>query len=210
MIERNEKMKNNLIKTLILIICLTFTGSVFAEVEEEVIVVTNVPYTATLTKRPSTESGTINPVNGTHPGLASVFTLQTNGGDDYFEYIISSYIDTSEGRTSGYGDDGRLLFAHTITQPDLTAYENAKSGSGQSKNIFAYPTSLSLTGGRTYDFKLNYKEYGNCYAIYAGSSENPGDITHTVSGTPSTNTYESGLDEAGTYKSTIVFTVASK
>ena len=82
-------MKNKLIKTLILLICLTVANCVFAEVEEEVIVVTNVPYTASVTKKASTESVTMNPMNGNHTGLSTVFTLQTNGGDDHFDYIIS-------------------------------------------------------------------------------------------------------------------------
>ena len=201
-------MIKNLFKILTPIICLTLCGNVYAEIEEEVIVVTNVPYTATLTKRPSTESATLNPANGTHTGLSSVFTLQTNGGDDYFEYIISSYINTDSGRVSAYGNDGRLLFAHTTTLPTLTAFTNAKSGTGESKNIFAYPTALTLTGGRTYSFLQNYQDYGNCYAIHAGAVET-GNVTHTVSGSPVGTTYEAGLDEAGTYKSTIVFTITS-
>ena len=202
-------MRTKLFKTLILSICLMLTQSVFAEVEEEVIVVTKVPYEARLTKKPSTESATLNPANGTHTGLSSVFTLQTNGGDDNFEYIINSYITIDEGRVSAYGNDGRLLFAHTTTLPDLTALANAKSGIGQSKNIFAYPTSVVASGGRSSTFKQNYKDYGNCYQIFASSVET-GDVTHTVSGTPVANTYEAGLDEAGSYQSTIVFTITSK
>ena len=128
-----------------MLVCLAFCGSVYAEVEEEVVVVTNVPYTASITKKTSTETGTVNPANGNHTGLSSVFTLQTNGGDDHFEYIISSYIDLKEGRTTGYGSDRRLLFTHTSTLPDLAALAGAKNGSGQSKNIIAYPTNLYLS-----------------------------------------------------------------
>lgn len=190
-------------------ICLTFAGVVYAEAEEEVIVVTNVEYTASLTKKPSTESGSIDPANGTHSGLASVFTLQTNGGDDYFEYIINSYITINEGNVSAFGNDGRILFAHTTALPDLTALANAKSGSGQSKNIFAYPTNVVASGGRSSVFKQNYKDYGNCYQIFASTVEN-GDVTLNVTGTPVGTTYEAGLDEAGTYKSTVVFTITSK
>ncbi len=202
-------MKNILIKTLMMLICLTFANTVFAEVEEEVIVVTKVPYTARLIKKVSTESGTMDPVNGTHSGLSSVFTLDTNGGDDNFEYIINAYITTNEGNVSALGNDRRLLFAHTTTLPDLTALANAKSGSGQSKNIVAYPSNVVASGGRSSIFRQNYKEYGNCYQIYASTVEN-GDITFNVSGTPAGTTYEAGLDEAGTYKSTIVFTITSK
>ena len=62
---------------------------------------------------------------------------------------------------------------------------------------------------KIYVFKQNYLDYGNCYKILVNSIEN-GDVTHTVSGTPVGSTYEVGLDEAGTYKSTIVFTITSK
>lgn len=202
-------MKREFIKTLILTAILSFGLSVYADTEGDVMVVTKVPYTASLTKKASNESATLNPANGTHTGLSSVFTLQTNGGDDNFEYIISSYIDINEGRVSGYGNDGRLLFAHTTTLPDLTSLANAKSGSGQSKNIFAYPTNVVTTGGRSSIFRQNYKDYGNCYQIFASTVE-LGDITHNVSGTPSANTYEAGLDEAGTYKSVVMFTIVSK
>ena len=186
-----------------------FCGSVYADAEGEVIVVTKVAYTASLTKKASVESGTVNPANGTHTGLSSVFTLQTNGGDNHFDYVITSYVDLSDGRASGYAEDGRLMFAHTTTLPNLTAYVNAKTGSGNSKNIFAYPTNVTVTGGRTANFETNYKDYGRCYVIYDNGAET-GDVTLSVLGTPCTNTYEVGLDEAGTYKSTIVFTIASK
>jgi len=186
-----------------------FGNLVFAEVEEEVVVVTNVPYSASVTKKASTESVTMNAVNGTHTGLSTVFTLQTNGGDDHFDYIITSSIITEEGQVSAYGNDGRLLFAHMTVPPTASAVSNAKSGSGMSKNVFAYPTIASATGGIQTEFKTNYKDYGNCYAIFVQKAK-AADITHTVQGTPSANTYEVGIDEAGNYKSTIMFTIVSK
>ncbi len=202
-------MNKILVKTLILLICLMFGNLVFAEVEEEVVVVTNVPYSASVTKKASTESVTMNAVNGTHTGLSTVFTLQTNGGDDHFDYIITSSIITEEGQVSAYGNDGRLLFAHMTVPPTASAVSNAKSGSGMSKNVFAYPTIASATGGIQTEFKTNYKDYGNCYAIFVQKAK-AADITHTVQGTPSANTYEVGIDEAGNYKSTIMFTIVSK
>ena len=148
-------------------------------------------------------------MNGTHTGLSTVFTLQTNGGDDHFDYIITSSIITEEGQVSAYGNDGRLLFAHMTVPPTASAVSNAKSGSGMSKNVFAYPTIASATGGIQTEFKTNYKDYGNCYAIFVQKAK-AADITHTVQGTPSANTYEVGIDEAGNYKSTIMFTIVSK
>ena len=202
-------MKNNLVKILILIICLTFGQNVFADTEEDVVVVTNVPYTASLTKKSSNNSASVNPATGTHTGLSTVFTLQTNGGDEHFDYIINSYIDIDGDRVSAFGNDGRLLFAHETRLPSSTAVENARTGSDSSKNVFAYPSSVTTTGGMTSSFHTNYKEYGNCFVILANDSES-GDVTHTVSGTPCTGTYEVGLDESGSYKSVIQFTITSK
>ena len=202
-------MDTKIFKILIPIICLMFCQTVFAEAEQEVIVVTNVPYTASVTKKPSVETATLNPANGTHTGLSSVFTLQTNGGDEHFDYVITSYVDTDSGRASAYGPDGRILFAQTTTLPDLTALANAKSGVGQSKNIFAYPTNILATNGRTSAFNTNYKDYGPCYVISVNGNET-GDITFNVSGTPCSNTYEAGLDESGDYKAVLVFTVTAK
>ena len=112
-------IRRRLLKILLPLICLTLCGNVFAEVEEDVIVVTNVPYTASLVKTSSTDSAVVDPATGVHSGLSTVFTLQTNGGDDHFDYIITSYIDIDGDRVSAYGDDGRLLFAHETVPPTL-------------------------------------------------------------------------------------------
>jgi len=186
-----------------------FGNCVFAEIEEEVVVVSNVPYTASITKKASTESVTMNAMNGSHTGLSTVFTLQTNGGDDHFDYIITSSIIGEGGQVSAYGDDGRLLFAHTTVPPTAAAISNAKTGSGKSKNVFAYPTIVSATGGIGTQFKTNYKDYGNCWAVFMQKATAT-DVTHTVQGTPSANTYEVGIDQAGDYRATIMFTVVSK
>lgn len=203
-------MKKTLIKILIPVFCfLTFGNSVFAETEEDVIVVTNVPYTASVTKKASTDNVTMNAVNGSHTGLSTVFTLQTNGGDEHFDYIITAYADVEGERIPAYGNDGRLLFVHTTVPPNSTAISNALSGAGKSKNVFAYPTRTDCTGGIRSEFKPNYKDYGNCHVIFMGHAVST-DVTHTVQQTPCPNTYEVGIDEAGNYKATIMFTVVSK
>jgi len=202
-------MKKLVIKTLIPIICLAFGNAVFADTEEEAIVITNVPYSASITKKSSTDTVTMNPVNGVHSGLSTVFTLRTNGGDEHFDYIIKSHINIDGDIVSAYGDDGRLLFAHVSKPPALEAVNNAKTGTGISKNVFAYPTIVNTSGGIQSQFKTNYKDYGNCYAIFMQNAVAT-DVTHIVQGSPSSNTYEVGIDEAGDYKSTIEFTVVSK
>ena len=185
-----------------------FCQSVFA-VEEEVIVVTNVPYTASLTKIASTENATMDPANGTHTGLSTVFTLQTNGGDEHFDYIITSSVNKYGGTASGFGSDGRLLFTHTIELQSDTQINNAKTGSGKSPCVIAYPVSVVTTNGRTSSFETGYGIYGDCYVILDNGAET-GDVTFTVSGTPCSNTYEAGLDQEGSYKSVMTFTIASK
>ena len=186
-----------------------FCQTVFAEAEQEVIVVTNVPYEASLTKKASTENATLNPADGTHTGLSTVFTLQTNGGDEHFDYIITSSIDKFGESISGFGPDGRLLFTHTTELPLNPPINNAKTGSGKSKCVIAYPVSVTATNGRTTSFQTGYGTYGDCYVILDNGAET-GDVTFSVSGTPCANTYEAGLDQEGSYKSVIMFTIASK
>ena len=207
--KKEIQMKNKLIKILIPILCLLIFGNnSYAETEGDVIVVTNVPYSASVTQNSSTDSVTMDPFTGVHSGLSTVFTLQSNGGDEHFDYIIKSYIDVGGDRVSAYGDDGRLLFAHTTNPPTLTAVANAKSGTLPSKNVFAYPTQLGWGSGYP-EFKINYKDYGNCYAIFLHDLIQTG-VTHIVNGTPSSNTYEMSVDEAGSYRSTIEFTIVAK
>ena len=202
-------MKNNLIKFLIPIFCLLlFSSCSYADTEEDVVVITNVPYTASLARTSTSAPVTVDPMTGVHSGLSTVFTLQSNGGDDHFDYIIKSYIDIDGGRVSAYGDGGRLLFAHTTNPPTAAAVSNAKTGTISNKNVFAYPTDIARGGTRP-EFKVNYKDYGNCYAIFLDGLVS-GTVTHQVSGTPCSNTYEMSVDEAGTYKSTIEFTIVAK
>ena len=203
-------MKNKFLKTIIPIFCLLTFGNIsYADTEGDVVVLTNVPYTASITKGASTEGVTMDATNGTHTGLSTVFTLQTNGGDDHFDYIIKSYVDVGGDRIPAYGDDGRLIFVHTTVPPTAAAVNNAKAGTLPSKNVFAYPTRTDCSGGIHSEFKTNYKDYGNCHVITMGYAVAT-DVTHTVQGTPSANTYEPGNDEAGSYQTTIQFTVVAK
>ena len=202
-------MKTKLLTILTLLTCLIFGNTAFADVEEDVIVVTNVDYTASLTKKSATESSTVSPATGTHTGLSSVFTLQTNGGDDYFDYIITSYIDIEGERVSAFGSDGRVLFAHEVNPPSSAAVNNAKSGVGVSKNVFAYPTTVSATNGFEANFQVGNATYGDCYVVLSNGNEES-DITYTIGTSPCPGTYEVGRDESGTYKSTMVITIASK
>ena len=135
--------------------------------------------------------------------------MQTNGGDDNFDYIVTSYIDIEGGQVSAFGSDGRLLFAHETTLPDSTAVNNAKIGEGVSKNVFAYPTEVTATNGMSASFQPSDPNYGSCYKILANDSEE-GDITFTIATSPCTNTYELGRDESGPYKAVVVYTITSK
>lgn len=201
-------MDTKIFKILILIVCLMFCQSIFA-VEEEVIVVTNVPYEASLTKKASTENATMDPANGTHTGLSTVFTLQTNGGDEHFDYIITSSVNKLGETVSGFGPDGRLLFTHATELQSDTPINNAKTGSGKSPCVIAYPVSVTATNGRTVSFETSYGVYGDCYVVLDNGAE-IGDVTFSVLGTPCSNTYEAGLDQEGNYKAVMMFTITSK
>ena len=157
----------------------------------------------------SVESGTVTPQTGVHTGLKSVFSIKTNGNDDDYDFIINSKITTEEGDVSAYGQNGSILFGHTLALPTQSAIENAKIGGSNNKNVIAYPVSAVITDPMTVSFQNNYGVYGDCYVVKVNSAMD-GTVTHTVNPNPVSGTYSVTQDQAGTYKSTVYFTAVSK
>ena len=197
----------------ILALLLTFFTSmtvVNADVEQTITVYTNVPTYATITKsNSSVEHNTLNATTGVHSGLSSVFNIETNGSDENYDLIMTSYIELDNDTVSAYGDDGRILFVHTTHPPTLQAVNNAKAGEVSNKNVIAYPTSISATNGITSEFKVDDPTYGNCYTIKLNNATS-GNVTHNVLGTPSSNTYRVDEDMQGDYKAFLRFTLIGK
>ncbi len=157
----------------------------------------------------SIEAATADAQTGTHTGLQSVFSIQTNGDDEDYDFIVTSKILTEGGEVSAYGNNGCILFGNTFTTPTAEAIENAKNGGNMNKNVIAYPVTTAITEPMTVDFEQNYGLYGDCYVVKVnGSSE--GTLTHTVGQTPVSGTYNIGQDPAGTYQTVVTFTAISK
>lgn len=196
------------IKHIIPILILFMGMAAFCDTEANVVVVTSVPYSAKVEKASSIENITVNPENGVHSGLSSVFNLETNGTDNNFDFVITSSIDIQDDTVSAYGNDGRILLTNTSNLPTLTDVDNAKKGIKENNNVIAYNTNVSTTEGFSSEFKSNYSNYGNCWVIKVNGTKT-GTVTHQVLGSPIADTY-SYKDHAGSYKAVLNFTIIGK
>lgn len=157
----------------------------------------------------SIETGVVNAETGAHGGLQSVFSLMTNGTDEDYDFIVTSKILTSGGEVSAYGNNGCILFGHTLSTPTAEAIQNAKTGGRDNRNVIAYPVTATITDPMSVSFNNDYGVYGDCYVVKVnGGTE--GTLTHIVGQSPVSGTYSVGQDEAGTYQATVTFTAVSK
>lgn len=180
----------------------------YAEAEQSV-QTTVQPSVAIAKQSSSIDTGSINPMTGVSTGLNTVFSIQTNGSDDDYDFVVQATIPVDEGTVSAYGNDGSLLFANIISSPTSAAIENAKSGGSNNENVIAYPVTVTTSEPMTSEYQKNYGLYGDCYVIKVNSSSN-GTVTHIVGQTPVQGTYSVGQDQAGTYQATVTFTAYSK
>ena len=180
----------------------------YAEAEQSV--QTTVQPSVAISKQSSSiDLGSINPTTGASTGLNTVFSIQTNGSDDDYDFVVQATIPVEEGLVSAYGNDGCLLFANIGNSPTAEAIENAKSGGNNNKNVIAYPVTVTTSEPMTSEFQKNYGLYGDCYVIKINNSSK-GTVTHIVGQTPVQGTYNVGQDQAGTYQATVMFTAYSK
>ena len=203
--------KTNLSKLFIfLITALIGAGKTYGYAEAEQSVLTDVQPAVAIEKQSSSiETGSVNAENGSHTGLSSIFSIQTNGSDDDYDFIITSKILTDGGEVSAYGNNGTLLFGHTFVTPTQAAIDDAKNGGNKNVNVIAYPISTAITNPMEVNFENNYGVYGDCYVVRVnGGTE--GTVTHTVGQNPISGTYSIGQDQAGTYQAVVTFTAVSK
>ena len=113
----------------------------------------------------SIENASANGETGAHTGLQSVFSIQTNGTDSDYDFIITSKILTDGGEVSAYGNNGSLLFGNTLAAPTQAAIDDAKAGGSRNKNVIAYPVTTVITNPMTVGFEQNYGIYGDCYVV---------------------------------------------
>ena len=79
----------------------------YAEAEQSVL--TDVQPAVAIEKQTSSiENASANGETGAHTGLQSVFSIQTNGTDSDYDFIITSKILTDGGEVSAYGNNGSL------------------------------------------------------------------------------------------------------
>ena len=198
------------LKLLIFLITATVVaGKAYGYAEAEQALQTSVQPTVTIEKSDSSiENASANAEDGTHSGFKSVFNIKTNGTDDDYDFLMESSILVNGGTVSAYGNNGCILFAHTLATPTMDAIENAKSGGNNNVNVIAFPVTVNATNPLTVSFDSGNSK-GSCYVIKVnGGTE--GTVTHTVGGTPISGTYSVGQDQAGTYQATVTFTAYSK
>lgn len=180
----------------------------YAEAEQSVL--TDVQPAVAIEKQTSSiENASANGEIGAHTRLQSVFSIQTNGTDSDYDFIITSKILTDGGEVSAYGNNGSLLFGNTLAAPTQAAIDNAKAGGSSNKNVIAYPVTTAVTNPMTIGFEQNYGIYGDCYVVKVNNGTE-GTVTHTVGQNPISGTYNIGQDQAGTYQAVVTFTAVSK
>ena len=165
----------------------------------------------------TSETAIINPENGTHNGLSASFSIQTNGTDENYNFIVGSKI-TSYGNVevSAYSNDGNyLLFGRYGEEeylPTADSIENAKAGGKKNFNVIAYPIdSMVITSPMTvsYDDAFETAEGTGCYVVKVNGLQE-GTLTQTLGGTPLSGTYSPSQDLAGQYRAVVYFTAISK
>ena len=204
------KTSNYVTFLILLITAAVGAGKAYGYAEAETSVYTDVQPTVAISKETSSiENTSANGMTGVHSGLQAVFSIQTNGNDDSYDFIMTSSIPVDGGSVSAYGNGGCILFANTLTSPTAAAIEDAKTGGSNNKNVIAYPVTVSTTNPMTAEFQKNYSVYGDCYVVKVNNGTE-GTVTHIVGQTPISGTYNIGQDPAGTYQAVVTFTAVSK
>lgn len=187
----------------------------YADTQETLMLRTRVAPTISIEKTAaSIENDTVDAQTGVHGGLQSVFTLQTNGTDDDYDFIMTSSILKEGGSDSGYGYDRggnvTLLFSNIDHLPSESDVTDAKICGNNNKNIIAYPVTVNVTSPATAIYNSGHGTYGDCYVIRLNGMSSPITLTQIVGTTPAPGAYKIGQDDAGTYKATVTFTAYSK
>ena len=199
-----------LLISLIIINATLVAGRAYGYAESEQSLDTTVQPAVSIEKLSSSkETGSINPETGVQSGLESVFSLQTNGTDSDYDFILSSKITTDGGEYSAYGENGCLLFVNTLATPTAAAIEDAKTGGNNNPNVIAYPVTVTTSSPFTNSFSTSNSQFGACYVINVNNGTE-GTVTHIVGKTPVSGSYSVAQDQAGTYQATVTLSAVSK
>lgn len=212
-------MKKHLLKSLILVTSvLSSTVVAFASTSVVQTLSVSAQPTVAIEKTSFVQSGQINPETGVHAGLNASFSLQTNGTDDDYIFIVGSNI-IQEGNVevSAFSEDGQSLLFGKVDEeeylPTAAAIQDAKTGGNNNPNVIAYPiSSMTINSPMTVEFVKGLavaESSMDCYQVKLnGGTE--GTLTQVIGGSPVPGTYMAGPDKAGSYKAVVYFTAISK
>lgn len=204
----------NSVKIILIMIAALYSGNnAYADTEVVQALRSLVQPTVTISKSAlCVEAASANPQTGALSNtLRSVFTLQTNGTDDDYDFIMTSSLIGDGGEpVSAYSNSGNILFGHTTNPPTSTAISNAKSGGTNNKNVIVYPVTATVKSPMTIEYRTNYSTYGDCYVVKVNGSTDSTNISHSLSTLPVSGSYNIGQDESGSYQATVTFTAISK
>ena len=211
--------KQNLLKSLILVISvLISTVGAFAATSVQQTLSVSAEPTVAIEKTSYVQSGQINPETGVHSGLNASFSLQTNGTDDDYTFVVgSSIISAGNVEVSAFSDDGQaILFGRANEEeylPTLEAIQDAKAGGNNNPNVIAYPiASMTIDSPMTVEFVKGLSVSENltdCYQVKLnGGTE--ATLRQVIGGSPIPGTYMTGPDKAGSYRAVVYFTAISK
>ena len=160
-------------KVLILMIAAMFGClSTYADTEEDLLLSVRALPTVSIEKlSESVENGWASPGTGVvSTDLRSVFTLQTTGTDDDYEFIITSEINTDGGTAQAFGKNESILFANTTKPPTNSDVIDAKDWGNNNKNVIVYPINVAVGSPMSVVHKLPHEKYGDCYAVRVNGS----------------------------------------
>lgn len=190
---------------------LVSTVEAFGYTEVEQAVVLSVQPAVALERTSSaSESGSIDPLTGQNSGISASFSIEVNGTDENYDFIVGSTITTLEGSASAFTKDGSLIFANTSSLPSSTAVEDARNHGSDNRNVIVYPVgSMTITSPMTIQFEPGNATYGNCYKVKVNNASE-GTLNQTIGTSAVPGTYNMAQDEAGSYQVTVFFTAVSK
>ena len=196
-------------KTLLFSLLLSFIAAqtCFAAAILDSTIIVNIPGVVNVKALEGVKTNAqINPFNGSNDGLEAAFNITTNGGDDIYDFVFTSKIDTKKKKKSGYiiqGDELYLMLANKDYLPDSNSINAIISNPKESANIIAYRVTKNL------DF--NFQNYNNEPSIkYLIRDRNDVNVHQILSSSPLVDTYCVNNDRTGTYEATIVLNVYRK
>lgn len=208
-------MYKSIINTIISLLIFLASPKAFGLAEFQQTIRLNVPPAVNvLSLNPSASTGTIAPQTGNSSSPAATFSLQSNGRDANYNYVVSAKLLTTGGTfVNAYSQNNSqpyiLLGNNTpANYPTTASVSNITGGSpiaSQNANVIAYPITNTLNNLNSVNFVNNPAYGGLCFVATTGNSQR-GNLTQTLGTTPLSGTYSINNDLAGTYQAVVTFT----